>query len=223
MAKKKWGDRDLDKDGIPNKKDKDRDGDGIPNKKDKKPNKPNKPKKPKDPDKGPPSGGGGGDPEKPKDPNTTYYNIFAETPEIDESNVESIAELVNNIGKNLQSRSKELIAKFTISEVDKLPKNFARGEKYNDEDRQIDFDDIISYDAPEDDDTDIPEMVSPADFEGTLPDTEPLYVFGHSTAEEFIENVPLFKEDGSVEWHIKLSLPDTIGIADYIVEIAEDS
>lgn len=218
MAKKKWGDRDLDKDGIPNKKDKDRDGDGIPNKKDKKPNKPKKPKKPKDPEKGKPPGGGGGgsEPEKPKDPETTYYNIFAETPEIDESNVETIAELVTNIGKNLQSRASELVAKYSISEVDKLPKNFARSEKYNDEDRLVDFDDIVSYDGPEDDDTAIPSMIAELDFEAT-------YKFGHATVDGFIENVPLFNEDGSVEWHLKLTIPDTIGIADYIVEIAEDS
>lgn len=222
MAKKKWGDRDLDKDGIPNKKDKDRDGDGIPNKKDKKPNKPNKPK---DPNKGKPPGSGGGDnkPEKPREPNTTYYNIFAETPEIDESNTESIPELISNINRNLQKAAPELVARFTISEIDQVPKNFARYEKYNDEDRLPDFDDIVSYDGPEDDDTDIPDMVSPADFNGITPDIDPAYVFGHATAEDFVEGIPLFKEDGSVEWHVKLTLPDTIGIADYIVEIAEDS
>lgn len=218
----KWGaDGDLDGDGIPNKKDKDKDGDGIPNKRDPNPNKPNRPR---DPNRGGNGNGGGGDGNGgggngkgggKRDPQTSYYNIFSETPDIDETGAESIAEFAENLRENLQSRSQELIARFSINEVDKLPKNYARAPKYNDEDRPLDFDSIIAFDTPENNQRRIPDMVDPLEFTNN-------YVFGHATVDDFIEGVPIFLEDGSVEWHLKLSITDTIGVSDYIIEIAGD-
>ena len=211
MARKNKGlerqDRKDKKDKKPGKK---------PNKKppkdpDKKP--PKKPKPPKDPNKG----DGDKNPSKPdiKDTATTYYNIFAEMPEIDESNTEAIKEFADNLNKNLQSRSGELVARYSISEVDKLPKNYARAERYNDEDRPVDFDDIVSEQGPDDINTDIPEMVSPLDFDAT-------YKIGSSALDGFRENVPNFIDSGSITWDLQLSIPDTIGVADYIVELAVD-
>lgn len=219
MAKKK----DMDGDGIPDKKDKDRDGDGIPNRRDKRPNKPGGKKDKKDPPDPSKNGGGGGGtapgngtkPPDNKDSNTTFFNIFSETPEIDESNADSMKELVDNLNKNLQSRAGELVARYSISEVDKLPKNFARSEKYNDEDRQIDFDDIVSEQGPDDIDTAIPKMLSPLDFAAK-------YKFGSSNVDGFKENVPNFLEAGTISWDLQLSIPDTIGVEDYIIEWAAD-
>lgn len=195
----------------PNKRDPKRDDNKKPGKKpEKKP--PKKP--PKDPTKGDP------DPKEPKEPDikdesTRYFNIFSEMPEIDESNAEAIKEFTDNLNKNLQSRSGELIARYSISEVDQLPRSFARSEKYNDEDRVPEFDDIVSEQGPDDINTDIPAMISSLDFQAT-------YKFGSSTVDGFKEGVPNFIDGGSITWDLQLSIPDTIGVSDYIVELAVD-
>lgn len=211
-----WKDKDMDGDGINNKKDKDIDGDGIKNKKDKTPKGPKKPKdindakKPVKPPKDPPK-----KPEEPKEPNTLEYDIFSETPEVDETNTDTVAELVDNLRRNLQSSARELVSKYSIKEVDQIPKNFARSEKYNDEDRLPEFDLTISEDVDEENDTLIPAMIPEVDFEA-------LYKFGSVRDNVFVEDVPNFTEDGSVTWDIQLTIPDTIGIEDYIIEYVEE-
>jgi hypothetical protein len=162
-------------------------------------------------------------PKEPKDPNLEFrnpskYNILEEFPEVDQTNAEAIVEFVDNLRKNLQSRSKELIPRYTIKEVDQIPKDFARQAKYSDDDRVPDFDDIISEQGAEDDDSRLtPTMVSEQDFvEGVF------YVFGSVKEEVFLENIPVYNEDGSVTWDVKLSIPDTIAVENYKVEYARE-
>lgn len=184
---------------------------------DKKPGKKPDKKPDKKPPKDPPKGDGDKKPPTPdiKDSATTYFNMFAEMPEVDESNVEAIKEFADNLNKNLQSRSGELIARYSISEVDKLPKSYARFERYNDEDRVPEFDDIVSEQGPDDIDTDIPQMLPQSEFSAD-------YIFGSSTVDGFKEDVPNFIDGGSITWDLQLSIPDTIGVSDYIIELAVD-
>lgn len=156
---------------------------------------------------------------KPKDPNLKWrnpvtYDMFEEFPEVDESNSEAVADFVDNLRRNLQSRYSELVPKFTIKEVDQIPKDYARSERYNDDDFVPDFDDIISEQISEEaGDRKSPRMVPEDDFtEGTY------YVFGSVIGEEFFEGIPVYREDGSITWDVKISIPDTIGVQDYSVQ-----